>query len=116
MSAALVLVVGGLSWLLMDHYLRIRRARMHPCPDTPTEPPASEARMSMSQQQLQTLGLSRVRRVVASGKYSAADVKKWKSELGEKPVQQILDAAEPAKPAKKEAVAQPVVTATATKE
>lgn len=94
---ALVLVIGALSWLLLGHYLRVRRAAMagvglHP-PDFPTEPSESEARMSMSQQQLRTLGLSRVRKVVASGEYSASDVKKWKSELGDDAVQRIVDAA-----------------------
>lgn len=38
--------------------------------------------MTMSQNQLRNLGLSYVRRVVASGKYTAADVTKWEAELG----------------------------------
>jgi hypothetical protein len=55
--------------------------------------------MSMSQQQLRTLGLSHVRRAVASGKYKAADVTRWKEELGDAAVQQILDDAKASKPA-----------------
>lgn len=58
--------------------------------------------MTMSQQQLRTLGLSHVRRAVASGKYTDADVKRWKAELGEGAVDQIVAADKAGRPAKKE--------------
>lgn len=49
--------------------------------------------MTMSKQQLRTLGLSHVRREVAKGKPKPADVKRWKDELGDAAVQEIIDAA-----------------------
>lgn len=58
--------------------------------------------MTMSQQQLRNLGLAHVRKAVASGKYTSADVKRWKAELGTEPVQKILAAYEPEPPAKTE--------------
>jgi hypothetical protein len=96
---ALVLVAGALAYALLDHVLRIRRAshllampestEPH-APDTP-EPYESETRMSMSQQQLRTLGLSHVRRAVQGGKVKPADIARWKEELGEAAVQKIID-------------------------
>lgn len=39
--------------------------------------------MSMSEQQLRTLGLSHVRRRIAAGDYTDDDVERWVDELGE---------------------------------
>lgn len=99
------LFVGGVLWSFLDHYLRVRRATMAlgRYPNISDEPSASEARMSYSQQQLQTLGLSRVRKVVATGEFTAADVAKWKKELGDEPVNKIITAAEAERPGKKQA-------------
>jgi hypothetical protein len=52
--------------------------------------------MSMSDQQLHTLGLAHVRKAVASGKAKPADIQRWKKELGEDAVQGIVDAAKDA--------------------
>lgn len=100
MSAALVLVAGLLTYALVDHLLRVRRARRFALPDAHThethdtpEPYESEARMSMSKQQLNTLGLARVRKAVASGKAKSSDIERWKKELGADAVQKIVDAA-----------------------
>ena len=98
-GAALVLVAGLLLWQLLGHYLQVRRdafdaALLQGMTDPTTPPPIeSEERMTMSKQQLNTLGLSHVRREVAKGKYKAADVKRWKEELGDVAVQQIIDEA-----------------------
>lgn len=107
--AALILVFGAIAWALLDHRLRVRRWMLDVeltremalgLPDS--EPDKEEPLMTMSDQQLNTLGLSHVRRKVASGKYTAADVKRWKEELGEARVQEIVGAAEAERPAKKE--------------
>jgi hypothetical protein len=97
---AAVLVAGALACVLTDHLLRLRRASRFAIPEQPephvpdtSEPHEEETRMSMSDQQLRTLGLSHVRRRVASGQYKAADVQRWKKELGEDAVQSIVDAA-----------------------
>lgn len=101
---AVILALGALGYALLDHYLRLRRvaryATPEPAPPEPQpEPPESEERMSMSNQQLRTLGLSHVRRAIASGEYKAADVTRWKDELGEDAVQALVDEAKPTKPA-----------------
>jgi hypothetical protein len=99
MTAA-VLVAGALACVLADHLLRLRRASRFAVPEQPephvpdsSESSESETRMTMSDQQLRTLGLSHVRKAVASGKAKPADIQRWKKELGEDAVQAIVDAA-----------------------
>ena len=98
-ATALLLVAGLIGYALLDHLLRIRRASRYATPDATSstheapEPFESEARMSMSDQQLRTLGLAHVRKAVTNGKAKPADIERWKNELGADAVQGIVDAA-----------------------
>lgn len=107
-----VLVGGLLAAIALHDRLAVRRIdrRNGIAADSPTTD-TSEDRMTMSKQQLQTLGLSHVRREIAKGKYSPADVKRWKGELGDAAVEKILEAKAASTPASK-----PEKTATTTKE
>lgn len=88
--SALVLVVGALLWALLDHRLRVERMNLAAryAVDPPEHPPAQptpdteDRPMSMSDQQLRTLGLNHVRRRIAAGDYTEKDIERWTDELG----------------------------------
>lgn len=64
---------------------------------SPTDPKPSERirPMSLSDQERHRHGLALVRRTIASGKHTKADVARWKEEFGPKPIAELLEDAKP---------------------